>query len=154
MIGNKSQVIKWLVDQPDGKMYRADFWHEKRSINANSYYWSLLSRLAQVLRTSKEELHEQMLDRYGVIEGTVITMRADIPIRRLGGHWRLMKSDGKWSAYIQLTRSSEMDTREFSALLDGLISDCKEAGIETIPESELRRLRGYEQKDKGFADPS
>lgn len=146
MIGHKSDVIKWILDA-NGEQFEAKVWHPKRSLTANSYYWALLSELAQALRTSKEELHEVMIDRYGVIEGTVITMKSEIPIRRLGGHWRLMKSDGKWSAYVQLLRSSDMNTSQFSALLDGLIEECREQGIETIPESEILRLRGYIRED-------
>lgn len=142
MIGQKSDVIKWLLDQP-GETFEAKEYHARRSLTANGYYWALLSKLAQALRTSKDELHEVMLDRYGVTEGTVITMKSEIPVRRLGGHWRLLKSDGKWSAYVQLTRSSEMDSAQFSGLLDGLIEECREQGIETLPEGEIERLRGY-----------
>lgn len=143
MIGEKAKVLKWLIDQPDGKMYRADIWHPKRSLTANSYYWALISKLAQALRTSDAELHEIMLDRYGVTEGTVITMKAEIPVSNLDGHWRFYKSDGKWNAYIQLLGSSKMDSSQFSALLDGLIEECKEHGIETMPDKEIERLRGY-----------
>ena len=142
MIGTKGEVIKWLIDQPDGT-YDVKVWHPKRSTTANGYYWALLSKLAQDLRTSKEELHEKMLDDYGVVEGTVITMKSEIPVRRLGGHWRPLKSDGKWTAYVQLTRSSDMNSAQFSALLDGLISECKEQGIETLPTTEIERLKGY-----------
>lgn len=142
MIGAKTDVIKWLLDQP-GETFEAKEYHPRRSLTANGYYWALLSKLAQALRTSKDELHEQMLDQYGVVEGTVITMKSEIPVSRLGGHWKLVKSDGKWSAYIQLMRSSEMDSAQFSALLDGLIGECKEQEIETLPETEIERLRGY-----------
>ena len=142
MVGSKADALKWLIDQ-QGEMFEVKEWHPKRSLTANAYYWVLLSNLAQVLRTSKDELHEQMLEQYGVIEGTIVTMKANIPVSRLPGHWRLFKSDGKWNGYIQILGSSQMDSSQFSALLDGLVSECKEQGIETIPETEIERLRGY-----------
>ena len=142
MVGNKSEALKWLIDQP-GEMYEVKEWHPKRSLTTNAYYWVLLSNLARVLRTSKDELHEQMLEQYGVVEGTVVTMKANIPVSRLPGHWRLLKSDGKWNGYIQLLGSSQMDSSQFSALLDGLIGECKEQNVETLPQGEIERLRGY-----------
>jgi len=142
MIGNKADALKWLIDQPD-QTFEVKVWHPKRSLTANNYYWALLSHLAEALRTSNDELHEIMLERYGVVEGTLITVKADVPLSRIEGHWMLYKSDGKWNAYVQLLGSSKMDSAQFSALLDGLISECREQGIETMPETEIQRLKGY-----------
>lgn len=137
MIGEKNKVIKWLIDQPDG-MYKTDSWHPKRSLTANAYYWALIGKLANVLRTSKDELHESLLFQYGEIEGTEITIENG-SASRLKGHW-LRTKDGH---FIQMLGSSDMDSSQFSALLDGLIYECKEQGIETMPETEIQRLRGY-----------
>lgn len=40
-------------------------WREKRSLDANAYYWVLLSRLAEVAGISKPRAHNLMLRRYG-----------------------------------------------------------------------------------------
>ena len=37
--------------------------------------------------------------------------------------------------------SSAMDTKEFKELLDGLISECQEVGIETATPEEIARMR-------------
>ena len=37
--------------------------------------------------------------------------------------------------------SSAMDTKEFANLLDGLISECKEVGIETATAEEIAMMR-------------
>lgn len=142
MIGTKAEVMKWLIDEPD-KTFEVKEWHPKRSLTANGYYWALIGKLAQALRTSTDELHEQMLMQYGVCEGTVVTMKAAISVKHLPGHWRLIKSDGTWNAWLRYAGSHEMDTAQFSALLDGLIGECKEQRIETMPEGEIERLRGY-----------
>jgi len=39
-----------------------------------------------------------------------------------------------------------MDSKEMSNLIDGLVSECKEVGIETMTPQELKGLKGYEVK--------
>ena len=143
MIDRKNGVLKWLIDQPDhdehgDRLFKIEEWHPKRTLTANAYYWALIGKLAQTLRTSKDELHESLLFQYGEIEGTEIEITTG-SVSRLKGHW-VRTNDGK---YLQMKGSSEMDSRAFSALLDGLIYECREQGIEVMPDSEIQRLRGY-----------
>jgi N-glycosylase/DNA lyase len=53
-------------------------YREKRSLDANAYAWQLMTKIAEALRTSKEEVYEIMLKRYGTIatddEGNIITI--------------------------------------------------------------------------------
>ncbi len=130
----------------------------KRSLDANSYYWALLNQLAGVLGLSQDELHAMLLDRYGKLREredgsiTVFTIRSDIDPKEVTPYSRPLKhgeKDGKaFTVYGVLKGSSEMDSKEFSILLDGLISECKEQKIETMTPKELERLKGYEQQDK------
>lgn len=147
MIGGKSAVIKWLLDQPDGE-YEVKDWHPKRSLTANSYYWSLLAELAGVLRAPKDEIHYELIRRYSPpyqrSEGSYVTLVSRMDPEDLPGYWMLRKKlpDGR-KGYIRLKGSSDMDSKEFSRLLDGLIEECKEVGIDTLPAGEVERLRGY-----------
>lgn len=127
-----------------------------RSLDANAYYWTLLDKLAHVLRTSKDELHAIILDRYGLLREredgsiTTFTIRSDIDPKEVTPYARALKhgeKNGKsFTIYGVLKGSSEMDSKEFSALLDGLISECKEQNIETMTPAELERLKGYEHQ--------
>lgn len=121
-----------------------------RSLDANAYYWQLITKLSGVLRTSKDELHEQMLQDYGVfreIGGAPVTftLRADIDPHEVTPYTKVIRTGeigGKPAVmYGVLKGSSEMDSREFSTLLDGLISECKEQGIETLTPLEIERLK-------------
>ena len=38
--------------------------------------------------------------------------------------------------------SSKFDSKEMSRVIDGLVQDCKEQGIDTMPPDELERLIG------------
>ena len=50
---------------------------------------------------------------------------------------------------MMLKGSSEYDTKEMSHLIDGLVSECKEMGIETLPPEELERMMAaYDRKIK------
>lgn len=52
-------------------------YRKKRSLDANAYYWVLLTKLAKVMNASNAEMHNLMLIHYGqpeIIEGKPIFM--------------------------------------------------------------------------------
>lgn len=157
MIAEKGKLLKWLIDQPDGR-YECKPHKEKRSLTANSYYWTLLTDLAGAMRISKEECHDLMLRRYGRylhdaagnIVCVLVDRRADMT--RFDGHFEYYDDFKGFKRYKVIKGSHMYDSLEFSRLLDGLISDCKALGIQTIPQDEIARLRGYEQAYKGNGD--
>ena len=51
--------------------------------------------------------------------------------------------------YFLLRGSHDYDTKEFSELLNGLISECKEQGIPTIAPDEFKRLMDAYEAQKG-----
>lgn len=136
---------------------------KKRSLDANAYYWELITKLAEAIKVSKPRAHNLMLRKYGqteVIDGQL--MRMPIPdteeseIKALEAETYHIKptaqvKEGKdgilYRTYVMLRGSSDYDTREMSELIDGLITDCKELGIETLPPAELERMmKAYEKK--------
>ena len=40
-------------------------YRRKRSLDANAYYWVLLTKLANAMQTSNPEMHNRMLIHYG-----------------------------------------------------------------------------------------
>lgn len=128
----------------------------KRSLTANGYYWVLIAKLAGVLNVSNARLHNMMLRRYGqpyVIAGDL--MRATIPDTDeaenmiLEDEFEHLKptsqviqyKDGvARRTYVVMRGSSDYDTAEFSRLIGGLVSECEEVGIETLPPRELAKM--------------
>lgn len=108
----------------------------KRSLNSNAYMWELLSEMASVLRTSKEEVYEEMLRRYGS-EETFATYK-EVDVSNFFKRYKLIcdqEQDGKMISYYRVFKgSSEMDTKEMSVLIDGIVSECKELGIDVDTE--------------------
>ena len=64
MIGKMNDVIIWLLKQDKELTFEIKLWKNKRSLNANDYYWVLVNKIADVLKTSKEQVHLDMLKSY------------------------------------------------------------------------------------------
>ena len=57
MIGKAEEILKWLWEQDRDKVFEIKEHKEKRSLTANAYAWSLIGKIADALRTSKEETY-------------------------------------------------------------------------------------------------
>lgn len=150
MIGNAKAIIQWLFDQQDAdKLYEIKEKKSKRSLTANAYYWSLLNQLASVMRMDNQECHFLMLKRYGQYE--VVSIRSDV---NLHGYFKYYEVIGKgfvngkeFTHYKIYKGSSQMDSKEFSILLDGVRSECEEVGIPTLTKTEVERLKFISKYD-------
>ena len=152
MIGNYEEIGKWLFSECDkNKLYEVKEYNPKRrSLTANAYYWVLLRQLAVILHTSNEELHFLMLQRYG--DFTVVSVLKDIDVYPYFKYCKAIGTgiaDGKeFVHYAIYKRSSAMNSKEFSVLLDGLISECEEVGIPTLASDEVAKLKYIEMRKK------
>lgn len=139
MTGNPEAIVKWLFNQDRDKLYDIEVHREKRSNTANSYAWKLCTMMADVLRTSKEEVYVNMLKRYG--QSTLVGIREDISPDGYFKYFDIQSNKGGYNYIIVYKGSSEYDSREMAVLIDGIISECQELHIETIPPDELKRLK-------------
>lgn len=123
--------------------------HRKhRSLDANGCLWAILGKMAEVLRTSKDEIYLLMLERYGVFTHIIVKKEA---VERIKAEWRTVRElgEGKIGSGIGIQLqvyygSSVMNTKEFSHLLDGVISEAREIGVDTItPEERESLLSGW-----------
>ena len=125
----------------------------------------LLSRLAEVAGISKPRAHNLMLRRYGqnlmiagqmaylVVPDTTEAEETALEVETF--HIRPTSQvkqgkDGKaYRTYTVLAGSSTYDTKEMSELINGLVAECKEQGIETLPPEELARMMSeYEENHR------
>lgn len=143
MIGNAQAIIAWLFEQDKEKIFEIKEKKKKRSLTANSYYWSLLNQLASVMRMDNQECHFLMLKRYGQYE--VVSIRSDVSLH---GYFKYYEEIGKGTVngkefihYKIYKGSSQMDSKEFAILLDGVRSECEEVGIPTLTPSEIAQLK-------------
>lgn len=125
------------------KQYR-----KKRSLDANAYCWVLITQMADVLRTSKEEVYIEMLKRYGQREEKLLSVVADaVDMVYRATNNRCCEVgeselNGKLFKHLAiLIGSSQYDTKNMSILIDGVVSEAKELGVEVMPPMELARLK-------------
>ena len=118
---------------------------QKRSLNANSYAWSLIGQIANLLRASKEEIYLDMLKNYG--QGGAISVQEKYVEqfkRSYKYHESMGKSELKGKTFEHFrfwVGSSEYNTEEMSILIDGIIQEAKNLDIEVLTPVEIARLK-------------
>ena len=125
----------------------------KRSLNANALLWKCIGDIAAAIGADKWEVYLKMLKRYGAYTYVCVKPGA---VEMLKRQWReceevgLVKV-GEQTAVQMLCYygSSTYDTKQFSRLLDGVISEMEEIGIETPTSERMRRCLEQWEKDHG-----
>lgn len=115
-----------------------------RSLDSNAYCWVLLGKMANILQTSKEEVYLQELDRYGTYTHVIVKPEA---VERVQSEWRTsivlgdVTINGKVGVQIQCYYgSSSYNQLEMCKLLNGIVEDAKELGIDTASSRELEEM--------------
>lgn len=143
MIGKSKELIVWLVEQNPETDFEIKEYKRKRSRNANNYAWFLITKIANVLRLSKEEVYLTMLKRYGQSE--LISVLSEIDINKYIKYYEqagTSKLNGKnFTHYKVYMGSSEYDSRQMSILIDGIVQEAQNLRIETLPPIEIERLK-------------
>ena len=133
------------------KKYRAELKEcgDHRSLDQNGYFWALCGKLSAVLKIPPEEIYQNYIkDVGGNYEVTPIKAEAVerwIKIWQGKGIGFIAEDLGesKIPGYHNIQNffgSSTYDKAQMGRLLDMLIADCKENGIETLTPEEIRRL--------------
>ena len=147
MTGNALEIITWLYQQDRVKKFDIEEHKEKRSLNANSYCWLLCTKIADKLTNgfnplTKEDVYVKMLKSYG--------QSLKIPVvknTKPDGYFKYYDYDGRsvlngkvadW--YIVYKGSSEYNSYEMSVLINGIVHECQNLGIETKSKEEIKSL--------------
>lgn len=142
MIGTSNKIITYLLEQAKDKQFELKEYKEKRSLNANNYYWNLVTELGNVLKMDKEDLHFLLLQKYGQSE--MISVVADVDMKNYLKYYEEAGEsilNGKTFKHYKVYKgSSEMDSKEMSILINGLVEECHIQGIETKTPAEINSL--------------
>lgn len=143
MTGKPEEIVKWLFGQDRDKLFDVTEHKEKRSRDANALLWACLGELAGALKSDKWSVYLQMLKRYG--QYTYICVKPKV-VEAVKKQWRECEEIGHVNINgqdsVQMLcyfGSSTYNSKEFSTLLDGVISEMKEMGLETPADRELKR---------------
>lgn len=118
-------------------------WRDRRSKDANALMWACLQDIASALIADKWDVYLMMLRRYGKFTHVLVRQEA---VERVKQQWRESEIIGvvdvngqKAVQMLCYYGSSLLDTKEFSVLLDGIISEMKEMGLEPPPSGDIKR---------------
>lgn len=144
------EVIKLKEVLEKGKLLNVDIkqYRKKRSLDANSYCFLLCQKIAEVIGNTKEYVYKQAIKQVGQFE--LVPIRNDAVERWMeawnskGLGWQSeILEDSKLEGYkktINYYGSSVYDVREMSLLLEEIVGQAKELGIDTMTENEKKAL--------------
>ena len=131
----------------EGKSYDVEIreHREKRSLDANAYFWVLADRLAEKTRIPKTDIYRSYIREIGgnhevvcVADSAVEKLRSGWEHNGLG--WQTDTMPSKLPGCVRVVLyygSSTYDTAQMSRLIDLIVQDCREQGIETLPPEKL-----------------
>ena len=141
-----------LVRKHKNKLYNLEVkeHRKKRSLNANAMAWKLLGELSAVMRVSSEEIYREYIrdvgDNYEIVPVKKDHIKDWDRIWCDGHYGRCTVDMGECRTipgyhYIKsYIGSSDYDTAQMSRLLDLIITDCKQVGIDVMSEREKSLL--------------
>ena len=136
------QIVDDLKDK-DKLSIEVKPYRPHRSLNANAYAWTLIGKIADVVRAGKDEVYLKLLKRYGQSE--LISVLSHVPIENYVKYFEEAgesKLNGKdFTHYRVYKGSSEFDTREMSIFIDGVVSEAKNLGIQTETPNQIAEMK-------------
>lgn len=121
---------------------------EKRSLDANAYYWKLCGDLARAIGDTTDNIYRRHIRDISNYDTLCMVTEAvpDFERRWKSGHLgRLIETrESKipgCTTVLAYYGSSDFDTREMSRLIDNCIQDCQAVGVETLPPDKLELLK-------------
>lgn len=122
----------------------------KRSLNANAYCWVLIGKIAEKLKLPNGAVYEMMLQQYSeaytymVVKPTAVEkVKATLKAGHIYAYdVGTVKVGDKEGVQLQLYYgSSTFDSAQMARLIDGIVSEAKDIGIETATPAELARYK-------------
>ena len=121
---------------------------KKRSLNANSYAWVLLDKLAERLNIAKTDIYKAYIKEIGGNSDLVCCIDRAVPDlckawsdRGIG--WLTDTEESKLPGCTNVRLyygSSTYNTAQMSRLIELIVQDCRSYGIETLTPEELAKM--------------
>ena len=136
----KSNSKKLVVEIKEKKI--------KRSLEANNYCWLLCEEIAKAIGSTKEEVYRKNIREVGVFE--ILCIKNE-NVNRWRENWAgfgignitEILGDSKFKGYTNVITyygSSTYDTKEMARLIDSIVTEAHEIGLETMQDEELKSL--------------
>lgn len=155
MTGNTQQVLMWLFNMDKDAVWDIEPHKERkgRSLNANSYFHVLVQKLAQAQQppVSLAKCKNMMIAAYGqpeYIDGQQAIIKSNVPQEKMQEieylHTALVKiseENGTECYFYRIYRGTHTyNNIEMQKLIEGVVQECKDAGIETATPAEIAKM--------------
>lgn len=125
--------------------------HKRRSLDANAYFWQLCGQLSAVIHIPMQDIYRDLVRNIG--DNFEILPIKNEAVERFRQSWGAGKlgwvvdeiGPSRMEGYTNVCAyygSSVYDSRQMSALIDLMVQECRQQGIETMTALELDRLKG------------
>lgn len=127
---------------------------KRRSVDANNYMWVLCDKIAKVIRSTKEEVYRRAIREVGVFSD--VAVQRGEPLRNLITSWNgqgigyfvevfdssLSDNKGEPMSRVRMYLGShKYDTKCMSRLIDYIVEEAKELGIQTETPEQIARMK-------------
>lgn len=153
------EVRRFVAEKQD-KLYIADLKlkRNKRSLDANSYFWVLCGKLAAILKIPKTEIYRSYIQDIGDNFVTFDLPSVDVEKHKVS--WekdhkgRILEVLGQsekdgYTSVICFYGSSDYNTKQMSCLIDMVVQDCKDQDIETATPDQIALMKARWADMKG-----
>jgi len=125
---------------------------EKRSLNANAYFHLLVGKIAEVMKLPMSEVKRKMVFDYGTQLGA-LRAEATVPLETAFTYFQIIReSKGTKRPCVDVIvwkPTHTLDKAEMARLIDGVVEEAKQLGIETRTPNEIAdMLNLWEQEDE------
>ena len=148
MIGKPIELIQWLYNQDKEKQFEIVEHKVKRSLNANSYCWVLIGKIAEAVGNTKEEVYREFIKNNGIYQVVTLNNKAVATFIKLwsdkGLGWLCETSETNIQGLTDVVAyygTSSYSTKQMANFIDYVVQEAKELNIETLPPSELKSLK-------------
>ena len=119
---------------------------KKRSKNSNSYFWEMLQQLCFELNLDVIQEYRKRVKELGVFQTFELDTKNLATFEFVwcsrGKGWFTEKVDeiGNKTILNAYYGSSSYNSKQMSRLIDNLVQDCKEVGIQTLDDKDIEEL--------------
>lgn len=155
-INEKTDLLQGYDELKDYEKVSVEIkpYRQKRSTEANSYFWVLCGQLSAKLRQKKEDVYRELIRDIGnnyeilpvrndSVDKFIFNWGRDSEGRKKLGWICDVLGESKIEGYTNVCAyygSSTYSREQFSVLLENLIFACKEQGIQTETPNEIARM--------------
>ena len=143
------------IDSTQDYTVKVEKTRQRRSKDANAYMWELIERLAGVLNIANQHCYRHIVRDYGLSD--VIPVRnenigfwiSQWEARGIGWQCEDLGECRNFEGYHNIRNyygTSVYDTKQMYQLLEGLIQECKDQGIETMTPDQIEEMRRLENE--------